>query len=184
MCTAQNGDYMQRFTSAIRKSVEQKNWFSALFLALAMPDICAQTEKPSGKHAKDKGKKYREWYRKYLNDKYVYKDEHGQDVGFTGADCWSFRCACLHSGLGAEARGRVQEWAFRPPLNIPGLEINIGTFENNGKTTMQIDLFAENVCLAVEKWEEDMSLNHDVVKRISELIHIDDRHNDNIVIFD
>ncbi|MBL4465951.1 hypothetical protein H9R64_10850 [Klebsiella pneumoniae] len=169
---------MQRFTDAIRKSVKNENWFAALFLALAMPDICAQTEKPSGKNSKDKGRKYRDWYKRYLNSSYVTKNAYGQDEGFTGSDCWSFRCACLHSGLGAEARGRVQEWAFRPPLKIPGFHVDVVTMQFNGKTTLQIDLFAENVCLAVEQWERDMSKNPDVVKRITELIYIDDRHND------
>lgn len=175
---------MERFTTAIRESVREENWFAALFMSLAMPDICAQTERPSGKNARDKGKKYRAWYKKYLNDTYVFPEENGTLSGFTGEDCWSFRCACLHSGLSAEARGRVREFAFRPPVKEPGIKINCGMFEHQGKLTLQIDDFAENICTAVERWETDMAGNEGVTQRISELIHIDDRHNQGFIIYD
>lgn len=175
---------MERFTTAIRESVRAENWFAALFMSLAMPDICAQTERPSGKSAQDKGKKYRAWYKKYLDDKYVFPDGNGKPSGFTGADCWSFRCACLHSGLSAEARGRVSEFAFRPPVKDAGIIISCGMFEHQGKLTLQIDDFAENICKAVEQWETDMTGKLDVIKRINELIHIDDRHNQGFIVYE
>jgi hypothetical protein len=37
---------MDRFISSIRKSIEDENWFSALFLTLALTDICGALEKP------------------------------------------------------------------------------------------------------------------------------------------
>lgn len=36
-----------KYTDAIRRSLSAKNWFGALFLSLAMPDICGVLEAPT-----------------------------------------------------------------------------------------------------------------------------------------
>lgn len=40
---------MDRFTSAVRQSLENKNWYAALYLSLTLPDICARLESDDGK---------------------------------------------------------------------------------------------------------------------------------------
>jgi hypothetical protein len=42
-------EVMDRFTTAIRQSVENKNWYAALYLSLTLPDICARLESDNGK---------------------------------------------------------------------------------------------------------------------------------------
>lgn len=171
---------MERFTQAIRESVRSENWFSALFMSLAMPDICAQVESPSQRGDRTNGRKYKDWYNKYLRDKYVFDDTEG----FLADSCWSFRCACLHRGMSAEERGLINEFAFRPPLNAPGLEVECAMYQHKGKLSIQIDIFAEDVCLAVERWRQDVAGRHDVEQRIKDLIHIDDAQNEGIVTYD
>lgn len=34
------------FTNAVKNSLEQENWYSALTLALTLPDICGKLENP------------------------------------------------------------------------------------------------------------------------------------------
>jgi hypothetical protein len=38
---------MKRFSDAVRASVEQRNWYGALALALTMPDVCGRLESPT-----------------------------------------------------------------------------------------------------------------------------------------
>ena len=37
---------MERFTNAVIKSLATENWYSALSLALTLPDICGKVEQP------------------------------------------------------------------------------------------------------------------------------------------
>ncbi|MBG0678317.1 hypothetical protein [Enterobacter bugandensis] len=171
---------MQQFLSAIKKSVEEKNWFAALFLSLAMPDICAQTENPSQRYARDIGAKYQAWFDKYLSHYYAHPDQAGVPTGFLARDCWSFRCKCLHQGLTAVERESINKFSFRAPIAPQG-NIVIGILRAKGEMSIQIDDFAIKVCQGVEKWLEDVSDDKAVTQRIAELLEINDEHYAGIV---
>ena len=185
---------MERFTSAIRKSVEEENWFSALFLALAVPDICGALENPPTGRRGEIGERYRDWFNKYLKLKYdpenLYElvlsrdpdaiarmDERGieylkstppnEGCSFTASDCYRFRCKCLHQGL-IEKEGGETFMFITPPPN--GNVVHGGFF--NGMYQLQIDVFCKDVCVAVEAWLEDIKGNAEVISRIKELINI------------
>lgn len=51
---------MERFITSIEASLESENWLAALFMALAMPDICRSLERPDIS-PKTTGKWYRDW---------------------------------------------------------------------------------------------------------------------------
>ena len=60
---------MERFIKSIESSIESENWLAALFMALAMPDICRSVERPKiGKG--ETGKWYKDWVSRYLENKY------------------------------------------------------------------------------------------------------------------
>ena len=44
---------MERFTTSIEGSLRTGNWFAALFLALALPDICAALEQPTAQETEN-----------------------------------------------------------------------------------------------------------------------------------
>ncbi|WP_166110979.1 hypothetical protein [Pseudoalteromonas sp. Z9A5] len=185
---------MDRFVSSIRKSIEDENWFSALFLALALPDICGALEKPPTGKRGEVGERYRNWFNKYLKVKYdpenlfelvmsrnpdaiTRMDETGieslksmpanEGCSFTGSDCYKFRCKGLHQGL-LEKEHKEAFIFITPPPNgniIHGNSIN-------GVYQLQIDVFCKDVCLAVEDWVADVKENLDVCDRIDELMNI------------
>ena len=37
---------MRHFISAVNKSLENENWYAALFIALTLPDICGKIQYP------------------------------------------------------------------------------------------------------------------------------------------
>lgn len=172
---------MQQFLSAIRKSVEEQNWFAALFLSLAMPDICAQTESPSPKYAKDIGQKYQAWYDKYMAHHYTRIDDSGKKCGFLSKDCWSFRCKCLHAGLTAEERESISKFSFRAPIIAPGINIVIGVMQIDDRMSIQINDFAEKMCQSIERWRHDVSDNPEINERINALIEINDDDYEGII---
>ncbi|MGO3448926.1 MAG: hypothetical protein ACTINK_16420 [Kluyvera intermedia] len=149
---------MQRFVTAIRKSVQDHNWLGAVFVALNMPDICSAVQNP---HEKNVGKRYRLWFDHYLKKKY----KVGL-VEFTAEDCYQFRCKCLHQGILMRDNG--EKFNLTPP--IPLLEIHLNKY--NGVIQIQIDIFCEDMCQAVEQWVNDMEPDMAVAARMKELIEI------------
>lgn len=192
---------MQRFTSAIRASVREENWFSALFLALAMPDICSTLESPpTGKRDGGTGRRYRGWFERYLNQMYNPSDYYEslesrghvqvapmssetielrkklgfdkstilpKSCAFTAQDCYTFRCKCLHQGLPERHDG--ENFIFVAP-RIQGDVLTSSRL--NGILYLQIDVFCEDICIAVERWCEDVKTHAEIQQRISELINI------------
>ncbi|MFA6353575.1 MAG: hypothetical protein WCW93_01445 [Candidatus Paceibacterota bacterium] len=75
---------MEPLFSEIKKSLEDGNFYAALFMVLTIPDICLSVK--MGKHA---GQDYEEWFNNNLSRYKGY---------MTGKDCYAFRCAILHEG--------------------------------------------------------------------------------------
>lgn len=148
---------MQRFTDSIRKALADENWFAALFMSLALPDICGAIENPD----ENVGARYRKWFRAYLGDKY----EKGV-AGFTANDCYKFRCKCLHQGL--VERDNSEKFCLSPPVPPHRFHlINIG-----GLIQVQIDILCEDICQGVDKWREEVKDNKEIQQRIAELIKL------------
>lgn len=151
---------MERFINAIRTSVKNENWLAAVFMALTMPDICSAVQNPFNRKV---GIRYTEWYDRYF--KGVYKVGL---VTFTAQDCYQFRCRCLHEGI---ARKKDDEhFNLTPP--IKGLPIEIHLNDINGVIQLQIDIFCEDMCRAVESWVKAMEPYPAVRERMKELIEI------------
>jgi hypothetical protein len=101
---------MERFVSAIRNSIQSENWYAALFLALAMPDICSKLEQPESGNS---GPRYRAWFETYLSPVNT-RDIMGQTVVFMSAgDCWALRCSLLHEGSDDIGEQRARETVSR-----------------------------------------------------------------------
>ncbi|MDI7502387.1 hypothetical protein [Cronobacter dublinensis] len=148
---------MQRFVESIRRSIQTENWLAAIFMALAMPDICGALENPAAKV----GARYSDWFTRYLAEKYTLLH-----IQFTAKDCYNFRCKCLHQGL--VVRDDNEKFALTPP--VPGYRFHLNSF--NGVIQLQVDIFCEDVCLAVEEWAREVENNNEIQNRILELITI------------
>lgn len=86
---------MQQYLESMRKAVKDENWFAALFLALAMPDICAKLETPNIPKG-EIGKFYRDWFNRYLRKIYTPRNLY-------------------------ELYSVTSPWELEPPERIPGL---------------------------------------------------------------
>lgn len=180
---------MKQFITAIRKSIADRNYFGALFIALAMPDICGALERPD----QSVGERYRSWFRRYLNKKYdpVTQMEFvsatipqaattlptemrialdvaiDPELKFTADDCYQCRCKCLHEGI--LRRTGQERFIF-----LSGLPAGTILHRNlkDGQLVLQVELFTEDICLGVEAWERDMRANLEVAARCEELLSI------------
>lgn len=87
---------MLDYINDIRKALDNDCWYSALALALTLPDICGEIE---FKQFHSVGKRYREWYLKYIQKKGYYTAPNNKDILFTSEECYQLRCSFLHSHL-------------------------------------------------------------------------------------
>ncbi len=159
---------MKRFTNAIRESLKTKNWYSAIYLSLTLPDICARLESPNGKTS---GKKYAAWFDKYMAHHYRFKVGINQDqvILLSGNDCYALRCALLHEGgvdiTTQKIRESLEKFHFTT-TTVHGNRIN---------TTLQLDVptFCTQICSGAEQWQDDFTKHHpDKQYRMKELVTV------------
>ena len=79
----------------INKSLDNECLFSALALALTIPDICGKILYPD----KRNGERYKLWYNEYIGNYEKSPDENSIGMPYmSGELCYALRCAFLHSG--------------------------------------------------------------------------------------
>jgi hypothetical protein len=156
---------IDKYVDAIRHSLRSRNWFGALFLALAMPDICGALESPNDAV----GVRYRRWFERYLASEYV-------PELFSGDDCYFLRCAALHQGLSEHPKSQNKQVVFITPP--PGGHVFHSNFIESPDETfvlqLQIDVFCEQVAAGVERWKQDVADEMDIQARIGELLEFQD----------
>src|SRR3977135_3869881 len=82
---------MKRFTDSGRKAIEDDNLYTALSLALMMPDICGSLEDPGPRKSE---KRYVRWFNQWALPRF--KDHY--HVYVSAEDCYQLRCSLIHSG--------------------------------------------------------------------------------------
>ncbi|MDP3028486.1 MAG: hypothetical protein Q8O04_03150 [Deltaproteobacteria bacterium] len=159
---------MERFTSAIKKSLETENWYSALYLSLTLPDICARLESDDGKTNRTK---YITWFDKYLAKYYQHKIGGSKElhVFISGNDCYALRCALLHEG-GTDITTQIcRETLEKFHFTVVGAHCN----QINNVLQLDVPSFCKDVCNSIDSWYEDFKTNHsDKIDRLNELITV------------
>lgn len=149
---------MQQFTNAVRKSIQDKNWFGGLFLTLCLPDICGALENPN----ESVEVRYKRWFNANLAKLYM--------PLFSAEDCYYFRCSCLHQGLDKHSKLSHERIHFITP---PPRNNIVHKNKLNNILQMQIDIFCNDMTSAVEVWyETTVKGNPDIQLRITNLMKI------------
>lgn len=161
---------MDEVIHSIRAAVRQSNWHAALALALTLPDTCA-----SAAGAKQGRSRYVDWCTTYLVPRYQ------SNVGpmstlvtfLSGDDCYALRCAFLHSGDfeidDPKARATVSRFHFTV-ARTQGYMVHRNLFGD--ALQLQVDIFCEDMCCAVEQWLRDVAGDSGVQGRLATLARI------------
>lgn len=156
---------MERFTNAIRGSIETKNWLGALTLALTMPDICGRLEAPN----QSSSKRYAAWWDRYMAKHYSF---FGRPTMLAGGDAYALRCSYLHEG-GSDitlqrAKVALDNFHFVAPME--GWKVHGNRINNI--LQLQVDVFAQQICDAATEWAQDTSGDPEIEERKTALIVI------------
>lgn len=162
---------MFNFIQAVRQSILTKNWYAALLITLTLPDICSKLEFPSIITSK----RYIDWFNKYMLKKYSSKVEHNfrLHVFLSGNDCYALRCSFLHEG-----NDIIQDQCAHQSLEsfyflAPNDRLRAHRNQSNNKLQLQVDIFCEDMCLAVEEWiKEISSVKPEVLKEFDNLLKV------------
>ncbi|MFA5252756.1 MAG: hypothetical protein WC454_09265, partial [Phycisphaerae bacterium] len=151
---------MDKLLESVSLSLESQNWYSALFMSLSIPDICAALESGDGKSSREK---YIKWFDANLAS--IYKKKIGcpknEHVFLTGADMYAFRCSMLHqfSDDTKSQKKKDKIGKFRMTVNNGHLNYNcdVTAKEIAGGDVLHIDVpqFCMEVLKAAKKWKQD-----------------------------
>lgn len=160
---------MNHLIEAIKKSLSNENYISALYLSLTLPDICARIDSIDNKTSKNK---YINWFNTYLAETYKHNigSEKTEHVFLTGDDLYALRCAVLHEGslnISTQNARKVHEKFFFTVGHPHLRQIN---------SVLQLDLptFCLEICDAVSKWLEINATNPIARNKIKGLLSIFD----------
>jgi hypothetical protein len=164
---------MRQFTNSVAQALQAGNWYAALYLSLALPDICARLEADDGKTT---SARYMTWFDRFLAARYraiVGKREH---VFLSANDCYSLRCAALHEGgsdiSGQRLRQVISRFHFTA---LPGIHCN----QFNSVLQLEVCVFCQDVCAAVHDWLAVFPSEHpDKVNRLQELLVVHEQTNE------
>lgn len=143
---------MEELISSINKSLQDGNFYSALFLAITMPSICGALESTDGQ---DTPEKYIDWYERYMPSSFL-----------TGLDCYGFRCGLLHLGTAnfrKDSEQPIRRVIFVFQFNINNNLINEAV-QFNGFT------FCQSIIDGVRKWLNEVKDNKNFVEHSKNLI--------------
>ena len=167
---------MKDLIAAVDKALQDKNWYGALFIALAIPDICGRLQYPKLKS----GERYVSWFEEYLKEKYTSKvgAQREEHVFLSGEDCYALRCALLHEGTGditgQKARKVLENFLFMTTESH--LTYMEGNYVNGERvpTTLQLNVerFCRDISDAAKKWLEDVAEDKAIIEELKNTIKI------------
>ena len=142
--------------------------YAALMLALAVPDICATLELPTGSKPEHQHKRYKRWFDTNL----------AQHVTLLSADdCWSLRCGVIHEGKFGNKDKKFDKVFFS--LGVGEAMISDSGFIGSdgilkivaGKHIgVSLPKFIDAVCFAVTEWLDKNAGNPNVQGNLAKLV--------------
>lgn len=161
-----------QFTKSIEESLISKNYFAALTIALTLPDICCSLE---DENRRTSGKKYAEWFQKYVGSKYTSKIGHEkvETIFLSGEECFALRCTYLHKGINHIEDERILKDYEGGSNKIEFMaEMNSDCVIVNGVLLLKLENFCCNIIKGVNQWLSDKKDDFIIRKRISEIPEI------------
>ncbi|WP_431030059.1 hypothetical protein [Lysinibacillus sp. LZ02] len=162
------------FIESIESNIKEGNWYSALTLALTLPDICGRLSTPEV----TSGKRYAKWFDEFVGSKYLMDDILGQRHIFaSGNDFYALRCAFLHQGESdisiQRAKETVEKFKIQAPKVIDGQYSGSHNVKIDQYLMIRLDIFCEDIAEGVKKWVSENKGKTDVEKRANQLVMID-----------
>lgn len=158
-----------QFTDSISKSLQDKNYFAALIMALTLPDICCSLE---DQNRRTKGHKYASWFEKYIG--HQYKSKFGRQsietVFLSGEECYALRCAYLHKGFNQIEGEQIVKDYIGVSSRIEFMaEMSSDKLKISGILMLSLENFCQYIIDGIIEWLDDNKTNSIINERIKEI---------------
>lgn len=146
-------DVFDLFLAELNNSIKNRNFLSAITIALILPNICASIESDTG----DTLHKDKILYKKWLNENTCYKFDNKP---LSSEIIYEQRCKLLHNGKLLKSNiGKFGDISFVFPSNCVMTSAD-GSMKiiNGGKVYIQINIdeFIKNIIDGVQTWRKKM----------------------------
>lgn len=143
---------MDGFLDGLDQALRERNWYAALAMSLALPDICVKASDPATKTNRSK---YAAWFDEFVGPKYRRSvgAERQEHVFLSGRDCYALRCALLHEGSADVTEQSAREALDRFHFCAPGKQNNTWHMnQKDGSLLLMVDQFAADLLEAARAW--------------------------------
>ena len=162
---------LELLCESVEISVRNQNWYSALAVALTLPDICASLESNDGNSS---GDRYARWFDENVGDRYKFHvGADREPVTFlAGGDCYALRCTVLHQGMFdiSNQRARRALTGFKFIVPPQGQQIHCNMF--NDSLQLQVDVFVIDIVESVRAWRDRLRGTSLVEERLNNMAEI------------
>jgi hypothetical protein len=149
---------MEMMLREIERALEARLYYSAVIMALTLPDVCAALESEDARTTKQR---YMAWYRANI----------GAAYGFmTDEDCYSLRCGVVHQGRFGGHGMRYGRVVFTMP--IPERNIVIHNNVMNDALNLDANVFCRDLIAAVRRWFAAHSQEANVQANLPNLVQL------------
>ena len=161
---------MKEMLAEIKRAIDCKLYYSALFLTVAIPDICSALQSQNNR---TKGEKYRNWFNKYMPK--LSPNKYGENGQLTAEHLWAIRCSLFHQGITSDERDYVRLLFLEPDTNgyksLQSIHCCIvGANTNEKSLLINIHQFCNDMIQGTEEWTKDVEGNEFYNKNLSKLI--------------
>lgn len=131
---------MHLLTKSIKKSLQQQDWYTALFISLAVPGVCGSFYDSGDSDQKE----YSRWFNQYM--------AHQYKELLSGEDCFILQQASLFRMISFEKLSIAEKFHFI----LPGTEAIQHKTYVEGVLFLDISQFCIDICHSFEAWLEDV----------------------------
>jgi len=147
---------MKEMLNQIKGAITCKLYYSALFMTVAIPDICSALQSGNNKTT---GEKYKKWFNEYI-PKFA-PNKYGVSGQLKAEDLYLIRCSLLHQGKTSNQK-EYKRLLFIEPETAAYKGLNsihcciVGNKSLDKSLLIDIVRFCDDMIKGAEEWLEEM----------------------------
>jgi len=145
---------MEEILNQIKGAISCKLYYSALFMTLAIPDICSALQSQNNNSDSNK---YKNWFNKYITK--LQPNKYGKDGQLTAENLWNIRCSLFHTGT-TNDKNEYERMMFIEPGN-PTYNIHcciVGADTKEKSLLIDIVQFCDDMTKGAEQWMNEKKM--------------------------
>jgi hypothetical protein len=161
---------MEEIFSQIKGALSYKLYYSALFMAVSLPDICSALQSENNKTT---GDKYKNWFNKYIPQ--LAPSKYGVSGQLKAEDLYLIRCSLLHQGQTSNQKD-YKRLLFLEPGTPAYEKLNslhcciVGSELPEKSLIIDINKFCDDIIRGGEEWLREMEGNENYKTNSDRLI--------------